>query len=94
MKNIFLILIFVFTVVACTSDTVVKSQVVDQNGRPIEKVMVQVMSSDIFVMTDEDGQFTIDTKERGDELIFKKEGYQLLIKNLADLNQKVKLIPK
>ena len=93
MKRILFILAFITVLVACSSDTVVKGKVVDQNDEPIEEVMVQVMTSDIYVMTDENGQFTIDTQERGDELLFNKDGYQLLIKKTKNISNKVVLKP-
>ena len=91
MKRTIFILTFIFVVVACSSDTVVKGKVIDQNGEPIEEVMVQVMTSDIYVMTGNNGKFSIDTKGRGNELIFNKDGYQLLIKKTKNISSKVVL---
>ena len=92
MKRTLLILIFISIVAACSSDTVVKGQVVDQNNEPIEEVMVQVMTSDIYVMTDENGKFTIDTQERGDELIFSKEGYKMQLQEIKGSKMEIELI--
>mgnify|MGYP006430198301 CR=1 FL=1 len=78
--------------VSCSDDTVFKGQVVNQNGEPVEKVMVQVMSSDIYIMTGEDGKFTIDTKGRGNELIFKKDGYKMQLQELKSSNMKIELV--
>ncbi len=77
---------------ACSSDTEIEGQVVDEQDQPIEDVMVQVMSSDIYVMTNKDGRFSLDTKERGNELIFKKEGYEMLLRDIKRLKMKIKMI--
>ena len=94
MKRILLILGFIWVLVACSSDTVVKGQVVDKNDEPIEEVMVQVMSSDINVMTGTDGKFSIDTKGRGNELIFNKDGYKMQLQEINSSKMKIKLIEK
>ena len=91
MKRILFILVFISAILACSSDTIVEGQVVDEKGEPIEEVMVQVMTSDIFVMTSNNGKFSIDTKGRGNELIFNKDGYQLLIKKTKNISRKVVL---
>ena len=79
---------------ACSSDTEIEGQVVDEQDQPIEDVMVQVMSSDIHVMTDENGRFSLDTKERGNELIFKKEGYEMLLQPITKQKMNIVLIYK
>lgn len=79
---------------ACSSETEIKGQVVDEQDQPIEDVMVQVMSSDIHVMTDENGRFSLDTKERGTELIFKKDGYEMLLQPIRKQKMTVVLIEK
>jgi len=94
MNKIILILVLISAIVACSSDTVVKGQVVNQKGKPIEEVMVQVMTSDIFVMTDENGEFTIDTQERGDELIFNKDGYIMQLQEIKGSKLEIELTEK
>ena len=92
MKRSILIFAFISLFIACSSDTEIEGQVVDEQDQPIEDVMVQVMSSDIYVMTDENGRFSLDTKERGKELIFKKEGYEMLLRDIKRLKMKIKMI--
>ena len=94
MKRILFILAFITVLVACSSDTVVKGKVVDQNGKPIEEVMVQVMTSDIYVMTGNDGKFSIDTKGRGNELIFNKDGYKMELQEIQGSKMEIELIKK
>ena len=94
MKRSILIFAFISLFIACSSDTEIEGQVVDEQDQPIEDVMVQVMSSDIYVMTDENGRFSLDTKERGNELIFKKEGYEMLLRDIKRLKMKIKMIQK
>lgn len=88
MKKTILVFAFISLLMACSSDTEIKGQVVNKQDQPVENVMVQVMSSDIYVMTDENGKFSLDTKERGTELIFKKDGYEMLLKEIktSDIN--------
>ena len=78
--------------VSCEDDTVFKGQVIDQNGEPVEQVMVQVMSSDIYIMTGKNGKFTIDTKGRGSELIFKKDGYKMQLQEIENSTMKIELV--
>ena len=94
MKRSILIFAFISLFIACSSDTEIEGQVVDEQDQPIEDVMVQVMSSDIYVMTDENGRFSLDTKERGNELIFKKEGYEMLLQPITKQKMTVVLIEK
>ena len=94
MKRSILIFAFISLFIACSSDTEIEGQVVDEQDQPIEDVMVQVMSSDIYVMTDENGRFSLDTKERGNELIFKKEGYEMLLQPITKQKMTVVLIYK
>ena len=94
MKKSILIFAFISLFIACSSDTEIEGQVVDEQDQPIEDVMVQVMSSDIYVMTDENGRFSLDTKERGNELIFKKEGYEMLLQPITKQKMTVVLIEK
>ena len=77
---------------SCADNTVFKGQVIDQNGEPVEEVMVQVMSSDIYMMTGKNGKFTIDTKGRGNELIFKKDGYKMQLREIKRSNMKIELV--
>lgn len=94
MKRSILIFAFISLFITCSSDTEIEGQVVDEQDQPIEDVMVQVMSSDIYVMTDENGRFSLDTKERGNELIFKKEGYEMLLQPITKQKMTVVLIEK
>lgn len=94
MKKLILVIAFISLFIACSSDTEIEGQVVNEQDQPVENVMVQVMSSDIYVMTDENGKFTLDTKERGTELIFKKDGYEMLLQPITKQKMTVVLIKK
>lgn len=63
---------------ACSSDNQkVEGEVKDENGKALQEVMVQVMGTDLYTYTNANGYFAINTKSRGDELIFNLEGYKL-----------------
>lgn len=68
----------IFFLFSCSSENQkVEGKVLDENGEALAKVMVQVMGTDLYAYTDEVGYFAINTKSRGDELIFTMDGYQL-----------------
>lgn len=72
------IVICIFFLFSCASENQkIQGKIVDKNGKPIFQVLVQVMGTDLFAYSDEEGYFAINTKSRGTELIFNKEGYQL-----------------
>ena len=63
---------------ACSSDNQkIEGEVKAENGEALPEVLVQVMGTDIYSYTNEEGYFAINTKSRGDELIFKLDGYEL-----------------
>ena len=72
------IILSIFFMFSCSSENQkVEGKVLNENGEALAKVMVQVMGTDLYAYTDEVGYFAINTKSRGDELIFTMEGYQL-----------------
>ncbi len=79
--------VFLTLMLACSKDNaVVDGKVVDDQNQPLEGVLVQVMGTDLFELSDADGNFVIDTKERGEELIFNKDGYQFERKSIDDVS--------
>lgn len=63
---------------SCGSEnTKVEGKVMSKNREALHSVMVQVMGTDLYAYTDEDGNFAINTKQRGDELIFTLEGFEM-----------------
>ncbi|GGE16757.1 carboxypeptidase-like regulatory domain-containing protein [Psychroflexus salis] len=63
---------------ACSSDNQkIEGVVKAENGKALPEVLVQVMGTDLYSYTNEEGYFAINTKSRGDELIFKLDGYEL-----------------
>lgn len=79
---------------ACSqNDSIIEGRVLDQEGNPVEEVLIQVMGTDLFEYSDADGNFKIDTKERGEELIFNKDAFQFERRTLKD-SKEVILKPK
>lgn len=63
---------------ACSSENQkVEGKVINNQGEALSEVMVQVMGTDLATYTNEEGYFAINTKSRGNELIFNYEGYEL-----------------
>lgn len=76
MKNAYFLILLLF--LSCGKDTsTISGKVTDTKKVALDSVLVQVMSTDLYTYTNEKGEFEIDTKGRGDELIFNKEGYLL-----------------
>lgn len=67
-----------FFLFACSSENQkIEGKVLNEDGKALNEVMVQVMGTDLYTYTNEEGYFAINTKSRGNELIFNFEGYQL-----------------
>ena len=96
MKKIIFILLS-FTFLYCGSDSqLVDGRVTTKTDEPLEDVLVQVMGTDLNSKTNPKGSFRINTKNRGDELIFTHPTYEMF-RLTIDENQElieVKLIKK
>jgi len=94
-KIVFVLLSFAF--LSCGSDSqLVDGKVTTETNEPLENVLVQVMGTDLNSKTNSNGSFRINTKNRGDELIFTYPDYEML-RLTIDENQEViqaKLIKK
>jgi hypothetical protein len=94
-KIIFVLLSFAF--LSCGNDSqLVDGKVTTETDEPLENVLVQVMGTDLNSKTNSNGSFRINTKNRGDELIFTHPNYEML-RITIDENQEViqaKLIKK
>lgn len=67
-----------FFLLACSSENQkVVGTVFSEDGAVLQNVMVQVMGTDLYTYTDEEGNFAINTKKRGNELIFNLEGFEM-----------------
>jgi hypothetical protein len=76
-KNVFVLLSFAF--LSCGSDSqLVDGKVTTETDEPLENVLVQVMGTDLNSKTSSNGSFRINTKNRGDELIFTHPNYEML----------------
>lgn len=63
---------------SCGKDSnLVDGEVLDTKGNPIENVLVQVMGTDLNSKTNAEGVFRINTRNRGDELIFTHPDYKM-----------------
>ena len=82
-KVVFLLLSIVF--LSCGKDSnLIDGKVTNLNGDAINGVLVQVMGTDLNSRTDEKGDFRINTKNRGDELIFTHPEYEMSRIELED----------
>jgi len=74
-KVIFCLLVLIG--LSCEDSTVFSGHVFDENQKALPEVKVQIVGSDIFTITDENGYFSIDHKNRGNELLIIKPGYEM-----------------
>jgi hypothetical protein len=75
-KVVFLLLSIAF--LSCGKDSnLIDGKVSNENGDPVENVLVQVMGTDLNSRTDEKGEFRINTKNRGEELIFTHPDFEM-----------------
>lgn len=89
MKKIITVLIVLIFIACSNETTLVEGVVLDENRQPIDEVLIQVMGTDLFEYSDSSGSFKIDTKSRGEELIFNKDGYQFERRFLNDVEEVV-----
>lgn len=76
-KVVFLLISLAF--LSCGNDSnLIGGKVSNSDGNPIENVLVQVMGTDLNSTTDAEGKFRINTRNRGDELIFTHPDYEML----------------
>ena len=74
--------VIVFTLVlafiSCGKDShLLEGKVSNANGEVIEDVLIQVMGTDLNSRSNADGFFRINTKNRGEELIFTHPDYEM-----------------
>ncbi|MDN6310448.1 MAG: carboxypeptidase-like regulatory domain-containing protein [Flavobacteriaceae bacterium] len=74
---------FAFMLLACGKESrMIKGAVTDQSQQPLQDVLVQVVGTDLYAKTKADGTFFINTKKRGNELLFNLKGYKLYFHKL------------
>lgn len=72
------LVICLFILFSCSSENQkIEGNIVNEKGDAVTDVLVQVMGTDLYTYSDAKGYFAINTKHRGTELIFNKEGYKL-----------------
>lgn len=93
-KAIFLMLTITF--LSCGKDSnLINGKVSNTSGDPIENVLIQVMGTDLNSRTNTKGEFRINTRNRGDELIFTHPDYEMQRIDISDESQySVKLIKR
>lgn len=86
---------FLIFLVSCGKDkNLANGKVTDVNAKALDSVLVQVMSTDLFTYTNENGKFELDTKGRGEEIIFNKEGFEFARISVEELPQTILLMKK
>ncbi|MBZ9786616.1 carboxypeptidase-like regulatory domain-containing protein [Psychroflexus sp. CAK57W] len=95
MKKVILLMLTI-SFLSCGKDSnLITGNVSNTNGNPVENVLVQVMGTDLNSRTNAKGEFKINTRNRGDELIFTHSDYEMRRINLSDESQySVKLIKR
>lgn len=73
----FVSLIMIFALLSCGDDSqLIDGVVVNKDSTPLEGVLVQVMGTDLNSLTNTEGKFRINTRNRGEELIFTHPDYE------------------
>lgn len=91
MKNVYFL--FLLLTLSCGKNkNIASGKVIGANEVALDSVLVQVMSTDLYTYTNEKGEFEIDTKGRGDELIFNKEGYLLGRVSVEEMPRNIQLV--
>jgi len=91
MKNLALLLLIVMCI-SCQNSSLYSGYVYDQNKEPLTEVKVQIVGSDIYSITDKNGFFSIDHKNRGDELLIIKEGYEMQFYTPNSTSEEIELV--
>lgn len=93
-KVVFLLLSITF--ISCGKDSnLLDGRVMNEGGDPVENVLVQVMGTDLNSKTDAEGNFRINTKNRGEELIFTHPDYEMSRIEIGDKSDfSIELIEK
>jgi hypothetical protein len=78
--------------VSCGDSTVYSGYVYDENKNPVPEVKVQIVGSDIYTMTDENGYFSIDHNNIGTEILIVKPGYSMQYYTPTSSSEKVELV--
>ena len=101
MKLLVKLTVFCFistALLSCGSDSnLISGKVVNQQDEALNDVLIQVVGTDLYAKSKTNGQFLINTKKRGDELLFKKEGYKMRfvkVKTPTENDIIVKLLPE
>lgn len=87
-------ILFVATAISCGKESrMITGTVTNEQNQPLEEVLIQVVGTDLYAKSKADGSFMINTKKRGNELLFNLKGYKLyfhkLKKDASPLNIKL-----
>ncbi len=91
-------LLFLFVIVfsSCGHESnLITGQVTSESGKTLKNVLIQVNGTDLYSKSERDGHFLINTKQRGNELLINKEGYQIQFVNTDTISTdvlKIKLV--
>lgn len=90
----FVFCLLILACLSCSDSTFYSGYVLDENKEALSEVKVQIVGSDIYTMTDENGFFTLDHKNRGDELLIIKPGFEMQFYTPKSSSEDIKLILK
>jgi hypothetical protein len=88
----YIICLLVLICFSCEDSSIYSGYVYNEKNKSLPDVKVQIVGSDIFTMTDENGFFSIDHKNRGDELLVIKEGYAMQFYTPESSSEDIELI--
>lgn len=95
MKKVVFLILSVFFLSCGKDSNLLDGKVINSQGNAVENVLVQVMGTDLYSRTDSKGTFRINTRNRGDELIFTHPDYKMKRIEIGDTSEfSIELIEK
>ena len=87
-------ILYIFTFISCYQSNTYNGFVYDENKKALEDVKIQIVGSDIYTYTDQNGFFSIDHKNRGKEILILKSGYEMQFYTPESSKEKINLVLK
>lgn len=79
---------------SCKNSSLYSGYVLDKDQEALSEVKVQIVGTDIVTYTDENGFFSLDHKNRGNEILIIKSGYGMQFYTPKSSSEDIRLILK
>lgn len=92
--NKYLYTILITALMSCQDSTLYSGYIYDENQKVIPDVKIQIVGTDIVTYTDDNGFFSIDHKDRGQEILVLKSGYEMRFFTPKSDTEEIELVLK